>query len=109
MFYPNILLCLLAAGIATHSVNAKPVCLGGPAFGLNAECDLAKFDGLNGHPASEILYQIIMQSPLDNSTFFKNDSHVTCLFRDHGFVLDGFGVGAGPVSFHIGGIQFPGS
>lgn len=100
---------LLAIGIATSGVNADTNCLGGPAFGLEAACDFQNFDGLQGHPASEILFQILMQSPLDNNTFFANESHVTCLFRDTRFVLDGFGAGAGPISFQLGGITIPGS
>lgn len=46
----------------------------------------------------------MMQSPLDNSTFFANESHVACLFRDTNFVLDSFGAGTESLSFQLGGI-----
>jgi hypothetical protein len=51
-----------------------------------------------------------MQSPLDNNTFFSNESHATCLFRSHSFMLNGLGGGdAGAASFQIGDINIPGS
>ena len=100
---------LLLAGTAASFVNASINCLGGPAFGLESACDFQNFDGLQGHPPSEILYEIMMQSPLDNNTFFRNESHVTCLFRDSSFTLNGFGGGVGPVTFQLGGITVPGS
>ena len=71
------------------------------SFGLSAACDVTNFNGLNGRSASEILYQIIMQSPLDNNTFFGNNSHVT--------YLSDFEASIGPISFQIGSINIPGS
>lgn len=57
------------------------------------ECKTEDMKDLNGHPASEILYEIIKESTLDNNTFYKNDRHVTCLFADSSFVLSEFGFG----------------
>ena len=57
------------------------------------ECKTEDIKDLNGHPASEILYEIIKESNLDNNTFYKNDGHVTCLFADSSFVLSEFGFG----------------
>ncbi|EEU33716.1 uncharacterized protein NECHADRAFT_89220 [Fusarium vanettenii 77-13-4] len=85
-------------------------CLGGAFVGIDPACDANNFDGLQGHPASEILYEIIMQADLPNDTFYSNESHVTCLFKDAKFFLD-FGVEAGAkgvgVSFDID-IRVPG-
>ena len=110
MFSSDIVPYLLAVGMATSKMDASTNCLGGPAFGLEAACDFNNFNGqLGGHPASEVLYQIIMQSPLDNSTFFRNDNHVTCLFKNSSFVLNGFGAGVGPVNIQLGGVAGSGS
>ncbi|KAK8061173.1 hypothetical protein PG997_015394 [Apiospora hydei] len=75
---------------------------------LSYKCTTAGFTGLQGHPASGLLYDIIRQSTLPDDTFYKNDRHVACLFRDTKFVLDVTGVGAGagakagPATFQVG-------
>ncbi|KAK0673661.1 hypothetical protein QBC41DRAFT_392932 [Cercophora samala] len=51
-------------------------------------CNTNNFDGLAGLAESQVLEQIISESDLPNSTFFANDEHVTCLFKDAKFVLD---------------------
>lgn len=82
-------------------------CLGGPAFGLEAAYDFNTFKGLQGHSASEVLYEIIMQADRPNDTFYPNGEHVSCLFQDSDFILD-FGVGGKGVGINIE-IDHPGS
>lgn len=69
------------------------------ANGFDSNCDLVNFD-LNGYTASQLMYEIIHESDRSNDTFFNNDDHVTCLFQESTFALEG-DVGAGPVSFTI--------
>ncbi|KAK8057900.1 hypothetical protein PG996_011837 [Apiospora saccharicola] len=99
-----------AAAAASAPETMKPdigcTVLGGN--NLNYKCATAGFSGLQGHSASELLYDIISQSTLPNDTFYKNDRHVACLFRDTKFVLEpkevsaGAGAKAGPATFEVG-------
>lgn len=57
------------------------------------ECKTNDIKNLDGHSASEILYEIISESKLDDTTFYQNDLYVTCLFTDSSFVLSGLGAG----------------
>ncbi|KAM5347317.1 hypothetical protein ACJ41O_010322 [Fusarium nematophilum] len=82
-------------------------CIGGPAFGLEAACDFNNFKGLQGRSPSEIIYEIIMQAQLPNDTFYPNEEHVTCLFKDTDFILD-VGAEAKGVGFTIE-IDHPGT
>ncbi|KAK8108416.1 hypothetical protein PG984_014217 [Apiospora sp. TS-2023a] len=86
-----------AAAAASAPETMKPdigcTVLGGN--NLNYKCATAGFSGLQGHSASELLYDIISQSTLPNDTFYKNDRHVACLFRDTKFVLEPKEVSAG--------------
>lgn len=61
--------------------------------GFESECITESLKDLNGHSASEILFEIIMESKLPNETFFANDLHVTCLFANSSFLLSGAGFG----------------
>lgn len=103
----TFMLCMVRAQDKDKTQSPKYNCLGGPAFGLEAACDFNNFEGLQGHSASEILYEIIMQADRPNDTFYPNEEHVTCLFKDTNFILD-FGVGAKGVGLNIG-IDHPGS
>ncbi|KAF4977217.1 hypothetical protein FZEAL_6245 [Fusarium zealandicum] len=80
--------------------SPKYNCLGGPAFGLEAACDFNNFEGLQGRAPSELLYEIIMQVDLPNDTFYPNEEHVTCLFKDTSFILD-FEAGLRAIGFQI--------
>ncbi|KAK1826117.1 hypothetical protein QBC39DRAFT_293813 [Podospora conica] len=77
--------------------------------GFGTQCDVVDIEGLKGHSASQILYEIIAESPLSNDTFFRNGSHVTCLFQDTSFSLGGSGIGAGPLEIHIPHIKYDGA
>ncbi|KAK0616142.1 hypothetical protein B0T14DRAFT_497455 [Immersiella caudata] len=77
--------------------------------GFRTECDVATIEGLKGHSASQILYEIAMEANLPNDTFFRNDSHVTCLLQDSSFALSGFAIGLGPVSITIPPIKYQGA
>ncbi|KAK7994917.1 hypothetical protein PG990_013690 [Apiospora arundinis] len=75
---------------------------------FESKCTSVSFDGLQGHPASGLLYDIINQSTLPNDTFYPNDRQVACLFKSTKFVLDITGVNAeagakaGPAEFKVG-------
>ncbi|KAH8165723.1 hypothetical protein CIB48_g2550 [Xylaria polymorpha] len=58
---------------------------------LSTKCTTETFDGLDGHPIIQLLYDVMMQSTLPNETIYTNDSHITCLFKDSKFVLGGVG------------------
>ncbi|KAI0015666.1 hypothetical protein F4780DRAFT_786120 [Xylariomycetidae sp. FL0641] len=71
--------------------------------GVNLDCPSNTIEGLQGHPASEVLFDIIKQSVKGNDTFYKNDEHVACLYAGHEFVLGGIGIGGdlSPISFNL--------
>ncbi|RYP56779.1 hypothetical protein DL771_011613 [Monosporascus sp. 5C6A] len=43
---------------------------------------------LTGHAASELLYEVIREANLASDTFYKNEEHIACLFKDNEFFLD---------------------
>ncbi|KAK8022019.1 hypothetical protein PG993_012786 [Apiospora rasikravindrae] len=102
-------LLALVGSTASAAKTEKPD-IGCHLFGnnLNIKCTTAGFTGLQGHPASGLLYDIISQSTLPNDTFYPNDRNIACLFRDTKFVLDITGVSAdagakaGPATFEVG-------
>ncbi|KAK0744243.1 hypothetical protein B0T18DRAFT_200417 [Schizothecium vesticola] len=74
--------------------------------GFRTECDMVSIKGLKGHTASQILYEIIAESTLSNGTFFRNGSHVTCLFQETSFALNGAGIGLGLLEIQIPEIKY---
>lgn len=76
--------------------------------GFGTECDVVTINGLKGHSASQILYEIITESTLSNDTVFRNGSHVTCLFQETSFALTGAGIGVGPLQIQIPDIKHDG-
>ena len=112
IFSPIFLLLSLASCLVRADQNPETRCPGGAtnlANGLASACDLGHMDGLQGHAASQILYEISMESELPNSTFFGNGQHVTCLFQNSSFGLSGIGIGIGPVTLTIPPLNFAGS
>ncbi|KAK4179364.1 hypothetical protein QBC36DRAFT_322677 [Triangularia setosa] len=83
------ILLLAALGLtAAHARNLRIRRVDCETIFTSFSCNTNHFDGLNGVAESHILEEIIQSSDLPNSTFFANQEHVTCLFKDAKFVLD---------------------
>ncbi|KAK4187490.1 hypothetical protein QBC35DRAFT_551986 [Podospora australis] len=109
---PFALVAALAGSLVSADRKPEIKCPGGLTNlvnGFDTRCDVASIDGLQGRPASQLLYEIIMEAPLPNSTFFANNNHVTCLYGGASFGLSGAGLGVGPVSFTIPPIKYGGA
>lgn len=64
---------------------------------FSTNCDTQDFNDVSNHPITQILYDVVMESDLPNSTIYKNGEHVACLFNDTTFVLNSLG----PIDFNL--------
>ncbi|KAK0721476.1 hypothetical protein B0T21DRAFT_414658 [Apiosordaria backusii] len=88
MFTTPIFLAATLSFAASHAADLQTRRVDCETIFTSFSCNTNNFDGLNGVAESHILEEIIQKSDLPNSTFFANQEHVTCLFKDAKFVLD---------------------
>ncbi|KAH9898665.1 hypothetical protein F4778DRAFT_782782 [Xylariomycetidae sp. FL2044] len=105
--YTKIILPLLSLStfltpvVPSQDLKGRGARCGNVFVGDNVWCETTVFQGLDGHPESEILYEIILQSTLPGDTFYPNNNHIACLYADRSFIisLDASSSNKGPLEF----------